>query len=480
MLHRQKPFIQMIQVGTIMTLFANSGCNPFVKMKNPTEKKYEVILPRETSPSPDLRWLVKEDPACVSSEVVSEITIYEWNGHQTVAKKVPFIGHAGPDKEFVSTSIVGSLLGYKSTYNCKNSQSGADDCTLDKSKSSSDETPFAMCRGNGTYGRDSLESLTLTAQYYTEDAYRFYDSIQGRLSGIAKAILIPQPLVNRHVTKADGTTRDSIDVNNASFASIPATATQPKLGVFFIFPTSLKAFAKSPLNLWEVPFVMRHEFGHHVLNHYVKKNESLSIANDMSLESIMPEPSRKHPDQYTLSLTSATAAPQFALDGINETFADLFAYFAGNGAKGQLAGVRCLDVIRDPSSEVTAKGHPKGLDKARVDIYEGRSPALTDEGCGEPQFDDEHDIATALGQPIAAFIEGATPNLDAVGRAQILLTWATKINALVGTPSNVSLDTLIVEMVKAVKLKNPLIAASCVKFKAAITGLPKAFDACAD
>ena len=97
MLHRQKPFIQMIQVGTIMTIFANSGCNPFVKMKNPTEKKYEVILPRETSPSPDLRWLVKEDPACVSSEVVSEITIYEWNGHQTVAKKVPFIGHAGPD-----------------------------------------------------------------------------------------------------------------------------------------------------------------------------------------------------------------------------------------------------------------------------------------------------------------------------------------------------------------------------------------------
>jgi hypothetical protein len=485
MSHRQKPFSLSIQIATMISILANSACLPiFGRGRDDKKTPDKVILPTETSPSSDLRWLVKEDPECVNSVQVSEITIYEWDGRQTAAKKVPFIGSAGPDKEFVSTKVIGSLVGYQSHYNCKLSAAGAEDCAVDKSKSSTVGKGFSMCRANGTYGRDSLESLVLTTQYYTESAYRFYESIEGsRLPGIKKAILVPQPLFKRHYTRADGTTYDKIDVNNASFVSVPATETQAELPVFFIYPTSLKSFAQSPVNLWEVPFVMSHEFGHHVLNHYIKKTlslSSLSLAKDGSFESIMPMPSRKHPDQYALGLTADTSAPQFALDGINETFADLFGYFAGGGAKNQLAGVRCLDVSRDPSSAVTAKGSPKGLDKARVDIYEGRASALETTECTEPQYDDEHDIATALGQPIASFIEDVTPSMSAMGRAEILLTWATKINTLVATPSNVSLDTLVVELVKAVKLKNPLVAAACVNFKAAITGLPKASAACVD
>ena len=483
MLHRPLPVLKSVLAVSILMQLAASGCRD---LENPPQKASPEIQRQDTSPSADLRWLAKEDPSCQAdglSVAVSEITVYEWDGRQTAPKKVSFKGSAGPDREFVSQNITGSLIGFVSDYNCTISATGVESCKVDKAKVQPEPTAFRMCRANATYARESLESLTLTSQYYTESAYSFYEAIAGRKSGIIKSILVPQPIFMRHFTKADGTTSDRVDVNNASFASIPADGDQAKMGAFFIFPTSQKSFAASGVNLWEVPFVMRHEFGHHVLSHYLDKTlgaTSLRLAKDVSLESIMPVSYRKHSSEAAFGLASGVTAPQFALDGINETFADLFAYFAGNSAKAPLAGVRCLDVSRDPSSAVTARGSKKGLDSARVAIYEGRSAPLKSDGCSEPQFDDEHDIATALGQPMASFIEQATPNLDASVRGEVLLAWASNLKILVATPSNVSLDTLVVELVKAVKQKNPNVTSACVHFKAAITGLPKASAACAN
>ena len=57
---------------------------------------------------------------------VSEITVYEWDGRQTAPKKVSFKGSAGPDREFVSQNITGSLIGFVSDYNCTISATGAE------------------------------------------------------------------------------------------------------------------------------------------------------------------------------------------------------------------------------------------------------------------------------------------------------------------------------------------------------------------
>jgi hypothetical protein len=442
----------------------------------------ENIQRDESVPSTTLRWLPIEDPACIASGTsasVSEVTIYQWNGTSTSAKKVAFNGRSGDAKSFASENVIGSLIDFEMNYNCNSTDTGTD-CKKDDTTPSTSSHEFKMCRANGTYGRDSLESMTLTSQYFTEAAYLFFGSIPGHKTGLVKSVLIPQPLVKRHTTDKSGTVTDNIDVNNASFSSLPATESDGKLGLFFVFPTSIKSFERTGLNLWEVSFVMSHEFGHHVLGHYL--NETLSttalrLTRSNDVDAILPDPSRKHRPVGSLDLTDKLTQAQQALDGINETFADLFAYFAGNGIKNQLKGVRCLELTRDPSSELTLKGSSKGLDLARVDIFEGRKPALPYAEC-EPQFDDEHDIATALGQPIANFIEASTPNLNSKARAQILLTWASKLNVTVSTPSSVSLDSLVVDLVRSVKEVSPNITGSCQTFKTKITGLKAATAAC--
>jgi hypothetical protein len=482
MILRPNHRVQAVVQATVLAqlLLTLSGCGLFTNPK----KKTQDVQRTDAAPMEDVRRLTSEDPACLSggkSVDVSEITIFEWDGSATSPKRVPFKGKPGEDTEFLSANILGSLLDFTKNYNCTNSVD-SEACKLDTTVQAPQPTVFNMCRTSGAYGRESLESMTLTSQHFTEAAYSFYDSVAGRKSGIVKSILFPQPLFKRHLTKADGSVVDIYDTNNAAFSNRTLSTTQEKVGAFFIFPTSTKSFDASGLNLWEVPFVMHHEFGHHVLSHYlndVLSSTSLSLESETSSDAILPSTSRQHPEFYGLSLATNKAS-QFALDGINETFADLFAYFAGNGAQGQLKGVRCLDGTRDPSSPTTAGGTKKGLDASRVAIFEGREAALPRSTCSEPRFNDEHDIAAALGQPIATFIEDMTPSADGKGRAELLLNWATNLKTLVVIPDRVNLDTLVLELVNAVKKKNPQVAAACAKFKDSITGLPKSTAACAE
>ena len=360
-------------------------------------------------------------------------------------------------------------------------KSGDLSCVKNNSASNKDILTLKVCRADAVYSRDSLEAMTLTSHYFTENAYKFYDSIAGRKSGILPAVLLTQTKFKRHVTKDDGTTLDRFDVDNAAFADLDSTDLN-KFGLFIIFPTSTKSFDESGLNLWEVPFVMRHEFGHHVFAHYLGsavKSVGLKLNDSMSIDLILPGPTRQRPRHTaSFSLTAVTSA-QFAVNGINETYADLFAYFAGDSAKDQLKGIKCLDAVRDPSRATYVDGSKKGIDENSIDIYEGRAFAAEKKDCAKPTFDDEHDIAAALGQPLAAFIETSYPGLTGAQRAEVLLNWAKKLNPLFrGSKRDIRIDNIVKELVLAVKEKNGLKKDACDNLKPAITGLPLATAAC--
>ncbi|MCX6123675.1 MAG: hypothetical protein NTV34_02835, partial [Proteobacteria bacterium] len=407
------------------------------------EGNNDVQREQTTEISEGVRWFGSEDPNCKDSVSVSSATIYEWNGTAIVPKVVPMKGQKGSGPEFASSNIIGTLINASAVFNCDGSLSR---CKADEN-AKSDAKELVICRSNGLYKRESLEGMTLTSQYFTETAYQYFNAIPNHKPNIKPSVLVAQPKIQYHVTKKDGSVVDRIITDNAAFSKLEATKEHPEWGMFRIYPTSQKSFTSSGLNLWEVPFVMHHEFGHHVFRHYVHStiiNTGLTLKASDSLDTILPLGIGTKTRTFSLkSGTDSNAIAQNAVDGINETFADLYSYFSNNSVKDQLKGVDCLALTRDPASAKTATGIAKGLDAARMAIYLDSENATDTKDCNSPSFDDEHDIATALGQPIAKFIEDSMPSADSITRGKVLLNWATRMNALFSQGiSNITIDTI--------------------------------------
>ncbi len=469
------PYISVLSIVLIL-----SGCGNFAG-KNAGQN--EDVLPETTAPSTDIRWLTLEDPSCLqngSSIPIANATIYEWDGYKTSPKVVPFPGRTVDQTDFGTINVMGAAINYTQNYKCTLNNAGERKC-VDNTKDKTENNWLRICRASGVYGRDSIEAMTLTAMHYTEAAYNFYNSITGNMPGITKSIMISQPKINREIIKTNGDVKNRVDSDNAAFAELPGSAGKPSYGLFMIYPTTQRWFATNKNNLWEVPFVMQHEFGHHVFSHYIKDKANsigLSLKSSSELQSIMPNPDKT--SRARMSLTSSADTAQLALDGINEAYADLYGYFSGNSARDQLRGIECLAVSRDPSSPVTKGGQPKGLDQTRIDIYEGRrSASTTTNDCYEPAFDDEHDIAVALGQPLARFIETLAPQANGNFRARFLLVWATRMQGLINQgSSNISVDTLVRELILGAKSLVPNTSLACSDLKPRISGLKSAVAAC--
>lgn len=457
-----------------------SGCG--LKLGKKSDKQDDV-LPENNAPAGDIRWLVPEDQTCLAtgtSIAISSATIYEWDGFKTSPKVVPVSGAKSDDKEFATQNIMAAAINFAQNYKCTLNDAGERKC-VNATKDNSENRWLRICRPNGTYGRDSLEAMTLTAMHYTESAYKFYNSISGNLPGISKSILISQPKISREIIKTNGEVKNRVDADNAAFAELPASGSTPSYGLFMVYPTTQRWFNRNKNNLWEIPFVMHHEFGHHVFSHYIKEaaeTTGLKLKSASGLDAIMPN--REKASRQTFSLTTADDTAQLAIDGVNEAFADLYAYFAGGSALNQLRGVECLAVSRDPGSPTTRGGLLKGMDQTRVDIYEGRrSATTTSNDCYEPAFDDEHDIAVALGQPLAKFIETLSPQAQGKDRARFLLVWASRMQTLMNQGrSNVTVDTLVRELVLGAKSITPNTTSACRELAPRISGLPASLASC--
>jgi hypothetical protein len=447
------------------------------------------IKPETDAALSEIRWLELEDPDCVTNDnhksVATETaTTYQWDGTSVQQLPVPLAGAWGTESEFQSKNIIGTLLNLGKSYDCKFDSSGERTCTPRDGKKTEAQV-LKLCRSSMQYQRDSLESVAITSHAIVEDAYNFYGTIENTVPGLAKSIMVIQPRFERKYTKKSGDILTKYDADNAAFTSMELGTPARKYGLMLIYPSKKTSFEESGVNLWEVPFVLKHEFGHHVFHHYVKDTDhedSLTIStsgntlHDMS--GILPSEKSRIPRHQGFNLTTNATA---AMAGINETFADLFAYFAQESTPNQVTGIKCLDTSRDPKSAKTRAGLVKQLSKRYVDMYEGRLSALDSDDCGEPSFDDSHDIAMVMGYPLAKFIERAEPSGKGKDRAKHLINWAKEIQRLTDqSTSNISLDTLVGALVSSIK---PNITANdfteaCSELVPKITGLPLSTAAC--
>lgn len=427
----------------------------------------------------DVMVLSPEDPSCMSSgqsTATKSIQIWQWNGSSAEPKTVPFVTKAGSDQELVSKGTYGALWDLQFTRTCDYAN-GEAECKDAKIVKKPDIVK--ICRPDGAYGRESIESMTLTAQYMADGARDFYYKLSSSTAGLYKAILYIQPLELWHVTRtSDGKKIDLVQADNAAFAS--PSKKNDDYGVFWVYPTSKKSFGKSPVHLWEAAFVMHHEFGHNVFHHHVETAADLvgltTRDQDHTLESIMRNAPKPHMKSMMLSDDSQA---QKDLSGLNEMFADLFAYYNGDAAPDQLKGLGTLGETRDPSSAKTLAGTKKVWTAKESGIYTGElsAPKVSD---GEPDFTDVHDVAAAFGYNIAVLIEAAMPGKSSVDKANTLIQWLNRLSAhITSSGKSATLDSMTAELVKAVIAnKTGDVAKGCADFAANMSGLPLSIAAC--
>lgn len=434
-----------------------------------------------TTIADDIRWLSLEDPSCVQAGVslpITSVTAYIWDRDQITAAKVPFETTSSEDGRLSSKNIVGAILGVEGAESCTVSDKNDISCESMSTGKEDGAGLLKVCRSDGTYKRDSIEAMTLTAQYLAQESFKFYNAISGKKEGLLPAQIISQYKLRQEYKLSNGSVKTTYLADNAAFQ--PGESNDLPVS-FHLFPTSKSEFTNTGLNLWEVPFVVRHEFAHHIFDHYTgdatgEAGITQKLHFSRKNHSILP---RGEGRPIGVALSSAEVAVQ-AVNGINETFADLYAYFEAGAVPDQIKGVNCLDISRDPSSPTTAAGSPKGLTPSQVSIYEGKADAVPYINCFEPTYDDEHDIATALGYPLAQFIKVANSGASATDQAKILLMWATRMNNLIDTsPDSVSVDTLVRELVLTLKTDaSKSVGSACIELKRQITGLPLATAAC--
>ena len=453
-----------------------SSCGLFVKQNDSGDGP---VQSPQLIAAQDVMLLNLEDPGCSQSVPVNTAQVWLWNGSDTVAKSVTLSAVRGTDDGLASAGTIGAVWDYQVSKNCSYT-SGAVSCK--KGTVTKAESTVKICRSNGTYQRDSIESMTLTTQYMSDLTRTFYYKLPASVPGLLKALLVIQPQELMHLTDtATGRTGDLMKGDNAAFA---ASSTETDHGEFWVYPTSKKSFAKNPVHLWEAPFVMRHEFGHNVFNHHVgtaaDKAGLDAIEFHQSLSSIM-RGAPKYKDEDSMFLDSSSQA-QKDLGGLNETFADLFAYYSGDAAPAQLKGLGdSLETTRDPSSAKTRGGTKKVWTNSEANIYTGvMKPTVDSSISSEPDFTDVHDVAAAFGYNMSALLDKAMQGKSSVDKANVLILWANALASHLNLKGkSATLDSMTAEFVKVVVAnKSGSVSDACADFAKNMSALSLSIAAC--
>ncbi len=450
-------------------VFTNSSCEKILgKDDDDAAAAPSVQDPVETAVD-DVQILAREDTECATQKnyisSMNEASIWKWDGGQAVQTKVAISGSIGADGELISDGVLGAIQDYQVVYECVFKDGDVDRADEGTKKSSGELVSF--CRTDSTYGRNSIESVTLTSQYFVSMAYTAYKSLTSAKSAIVDSILLIQPRFIQNVKLPDSTYKRVMLTDNAAFSTMESD--DGTYGLFAVFPSSLKFFADAPVHFWEVPFIMSHEFGHNVFNHHVGEaavKAHLKIKS--SYESyfvLQPKISRGF-----LMLTEQMSAAEKALGGINELYADLFSYFLNDAQDNLLQGVPCMEKTRDLKSEVTAQGVSKIWSEAANDVFTEQADPAASEDCSEPTYDSVHDIAAILGYASKEYVEASMVGATKAQKLDALLTFADQISTHVAASgSSVSLDSIYKIFVSVIKSKRTTGAGSLATVCAALS-----------
>jgi len=382
-----------------------------------------------------------EDLACQDVEGMFEV------GEQDVHRFEA--GSIAPEKHsFQGFTSKGSIQGpgiYQSVYDFH--QQGK--CTLVGGVETCDSSSrvlrsprkLKICNAQRNFARASIEGVTLSSMASLDRAYKFYLGIPNARESLRDTSLIVLPIVEKLTTKTD------VDGNNATVRSLTTDnlAYTPNFDgrpAFVVFPKSRNAVVKGrwkDLNLWELPWGMMHEFGHHVFRSHtgIEKLPGTTVnlhglVINTPIHSIDFDEEFKSDDFSSFSLTGRVSGPEKIFSAVNEAYADLFSFYALGQSETLTDGVDCFEKNRDTTSSVFANGVPKIISNETIKLFTA-TERYRFNSCEGPDFQDAHSIGAVIAHGMMRLYgaRAKISNASSEQQAGWLLAWADAVGSSV-------------------------------------------------
>lgn len=418
-----------------------------------------------------------DDPACQEtsgSPSIGAQPIYRWNGDAGSQETYPF--NVNGMRTVSSSQIDSTYFAYhqRTTESCVGNSSGTYDCTAGEPEVVSQERYLKLCKANGTYSRDSVEGVTLATIANIEDAASVYKQLDGS-TNLKKPLLLVLP---NYETASDFTPKSDrgdhtiySETDNAAFGAVEGDSGDDTL-IFIVYPRSAE-LAKDPrwadVRLWEIPWVMAHEFSHQIFythySNYHSDNDRVRSSNSVhGFDAIgktdgiwKKEPEFKFPRRNRapsdLSLTNKArdAGVREALSAVNEGFADLLAAQMLDGRKDHTRKLPCFEKSRDILTSTFADGRAKVLtEEARNEFFSSTSTRPDSEVECATDYQDTHFIGAIFAHGVNEILmAGIAPGADVTQRANLVLAWLNNFNAEREKVSYVSAEDTWILAVKA-------------------------------
>ena len=257
---------------------------------------------------------------------------------------------------------------------------------------------FFLCPGKKIY-KGTVESVALNSMWFiNKTSRRFSDIIQDiRISPIT--INIAPLIITSSLTQQAGTFKKEARymTDNALYSPLTQTIT--------FLPHSNLVGSGFGLNLWEVPMVSSHEYGHHLFQMIYK--DDFTVINEPHTcfgKSSSNLATLKNKNRRKVQIKDV-------LNAYNEGFADLISYYTLDRSERKVIGIRCLEKSRDIASPIFYDGKPKNFSREALRSFFSSFPNPP-QVCEIPNFQEPHILGAIFAHSFDLFLGEMTKSDD--------------------------------------------------------------------
>lgn len=256
-----------------------------------------------------------------------------------------------------------------------------------------------ICDRPQVYRQGSVEKAALTVAASLDRIIDFFTWVSGQYTLEPLSVLLFPNIQFQTNFEVRNEARISFSITDNAAWGRRGNSRQAE-SVLYIFPMSEEyVFSRRSFtapSFWEVPWIMAHEFGHHIFYNVMGPKARRHFGYDF----MTTNSAQELPFHYSWKNFQSSASPteDHQLTALNEAFADLFAHYYRSGNSLEIAHLDCVFQQRDVANPNLNDGRQKSFREL------ARSVAANDP-CTRVASNDVHVQGAVFAHFVAAMID---------------------------------------------------------------------------